>query len=187
MSRLWGKKDRIFVFDQNTLILSNKIEELLYKLKINSKISNDLPNVVDYYIQKQKEIISYLDKYNIDYYSDDFTLNRIILNKLEIEIDACEKELIKAINKTKHPIYKNFVKTNFNKYIVANNINNYYRFLNNIKTYDFANDLENIIKYKYSSKYNYYLNDTIKKDKKLLSKLGRKDLLNYINGVSKRK
>ena len=69
MSRLWHKKDRIFVFDQNTLILNNKIEELLYKLKISCKLNEDLPNIVDCYIEKQKEIINYLDKYNIDYYS----------------------------------------------------------------------------------------------------------------------
>lgn len=186
MSRLWQKKDRIFVFDQNTLILNNKIEELLYKLQMSSKLSEDLPNVVDFYIQKQKEIISYLDKYNIDYYSSDFTLNRIILNKLEIEIDACERELIKAINKTRHPIYKNFVKTNFSKYIIGNNISNYYRFLNNIKSYDFSKDLDNIIKFKYSNKTNYYLNDTIKKDKKILIKLGRKDLVKYINNIVKK-
>lgn len=186
MSRIWKKKDRIFVFDQNTLILNNKIEELLYKLKMSCKLSEELPNIVDYYIEKQKEIISYLDKYNIDYYSEDFTLNRIILNKLEIEIDACERELIKAINKTKHSIYKTFAKTNFNKYIIGNNINNYYRFLNNIKQYDFAKDLDNIIKYKYSNKTNYYLSDTIKKDKKVLDKLGRKDLVKYINDIVKR-
>ena len=109
----------------------------------------------------------------------------IILNKLEIEIDACERELIKAINKTKHPLYKNFVKTNFSKYIIGNNINNYHRFLNNIKNYEFSKDLDNIIKYKYSNKNNYYLNNTIKKDKKILAKLGRKDLIKYINDVVK--
>lgn len=185
MSRLWHKKDRIFVFDQNTLILNNKIEELLYKLKMSCKLKEDLPNIVECYIEKQKEIINYLDKYNIDYYSEDFTLNRIILNKLEIEIDACERELIKAINKTKQPIYKSFAKTNFNKYIIGNNINNYHRFLNNIKNYEFSKDLDNIIKYKYSNKNNYYLNNTIKKDKKILAKLGRKDLIKYINDVVK--
>ncbi len=187
MSRAWKKKDRIFVFDQNTLVLNNKIEDLLYKLKMSIKSNYYLPNVVDIYIQKQKEIIFFLEKYNIDYYSDEFTLNKIILNKLELEIDACEKELIKAINKTKHPIYKNFVKTNFYKYIISNNINNYYRFLNNIKDYDFLKDLDNIIKYKYSNASNYYLNDTIKKDIKLLNKLGRKDLVKYINSISKKK
>ena len=94
-------------------------------------------------------------------------MNKIILNKLELEIDACERELIKAINKTKHPIYKTFAKTNFNKYIIGNNINNYYRFIKNIKSYDFSKDLDNIIKYKYSTNTNYYLSTTIKKDKKV--------------------
>ena len=64
MSRLWHKKDRIFVFDQNTLILNNKIEELLYKLKISCKLNEDLPNIVDCYIEKQKEIINYLRNIN---------------------------------------------------------------------------------------------------------------------------
>lgn len=186
MSQIWKKKDRIFVFDQNTLILNNKIEELLLKLKKSCKLSDDLPNIVDIYIEKQKEIISYLDKFNIDYYSEDFTLNKIILNKLELEIDACERELIKAINKTKHPIYKTFAKTNFNKYIIGNNINNYYRFIKNIKSYDFSKDLDNIIKYKYSTNTNYYLSTTIKKDKKVLDKLGRKDLIKYINDIVKK-
>lgn len=187
MSRIWKKRDRIYVFDQNTLVLSNRIEDLIFKLQSSIGVHIEIKNIVDAYINKIKEIIDYLDKNNIDYYSDDFTLDSIILKRLEAEVDYAEKELIKAINKTKQPIYKTFAKTNFSKLIIKTNMNNYNKFVKNIEEYNFSIDLDNIIKYKYINMNQFYLKEIVNKDKSFLNHIGRKDLAKYIdNCVSKK-
>jgi hypothetical protein len=167
-------------------VLNNRIEDLINRLKSILNTNIELTNVVDVYIEKQKEIISYLKTYGIDYYSEEFTLGKIILNKLEIEIDNCEQELIKAINKCKKKTYIPFINTNILIHVISKNIKNYNNFLYNIKKYNFHHDIDNIIKYKYSNNNNYYLKETANKDKKILNKLGRKDLVNYINNISKK-
>lgn len=185
MSRLWKKKDRIFVFDHNTLILSNRMEDLLFKLQSSISSHIDIANIVDVYIGKIKEIINYLDSYKIDYYSDEFTLDSIITESLKRDIEAAEKEIIKAINKTKNQIYKNFVKTPFSGLIVRSNIYNYNKLINNIKSYNFKDNIDKIIRYKYDNMNRFYLKETIKKDKKFLDIIGRKDLIKYIDSCTK--
>lgn len=187
MSRIWKKRDRIFVFDQNTLVLSNQIEDLIFKLQSSIGVHIEITNIVDAYINKIKEIIDYLDKYSLDYYSEDFTFDNIILKRLEVDINNAEKELIKAINKIKSPVYKNFAKTGFSRFIIKNSLNNYNKFIGNINVYNFSEDLDNLVKYKYSNMNQFYLKETVTKDKKFLNHIGRKDLVKYIdNFVSKK-
>lgn len=185
MSRLWKRKDRIFVFDHNTLILSNRIEDLILKLQSSIGVHIEIINIVDVYIAKIKEIINYLDTYKVDYYSEDFTLDSIITETLKKDIETAEKELIKAINKTKHHIYINFTKTPFAILIIKANIYNYNKLINNIRNYSLKDNIDNIIKYKYDNMNKFYLKETIKKDKKFLNNIGRKDLIKYIDSCTK--
>lgn len=186
MSRKWKLSDELYVYNENMTMLSNTVEYLIIKIKSVLGYDYIINNIVTIMDKKIKEINENLKQNNMNFYSEKFTLKTSILNIFEDKINLSINELIKIINKLNNPIYKDILSSKLILLIIANNIKNYNKFINEINSFNIKNNIENILYYKYKEKNKLYDKFTIKemldKDTLLLNKVDI-NIDNYIDSM----